>query len=143
VIPRRAKRLAIWTLALAGGPAMAHHAFAPIYDGERTVAAQGTVTAFRFVNPHASLTLDAVDSSGNLTTWTVDFDGRVNLASAGWTETTIKPGESITVYGNPAHTGVPRMFFTRLVRADGSELLRPFLDRANQIDAQRRQQRRE
>jgi len=126
-------------LLLPLGTAETHHAFAPVYDIKRTVSIEGTVTEFRLVNPHTSMTLDSTDSDGNLTTWTVDFDGRVNLAVGGWTNDTIKAGEVVTVTGNPTHSGAPKMFFIRLIRADGSELLRPLFERFDSIDEQRRQ----
>ena len=97
------------------------------------------MTEFRLVNPHASMTLDSTDADGNSLTWTVDFDGRVNLIVGGWTEDTIRVGEAVTVTGNPAYTGEPKMFFVKLVRTDGSELLRPLLERFNLIDQQRRE----
>ena len=131
--------LIIMALLLPLGTAETHHAFAPIYDIKRTVSIEGTVTEFRLVNPHTSMTLDSIDSDGRMTTWMVDFDGRVNLAVAGWTGDTIKVGDVVTVTGNPAHSGAPKMFFIRLIRADGSELLRPFLERFDLIDEQRRQ----
>ena len=118
--------------------ARAHHAFAPVYDINRTVSVEGTVTEFRLVNPHASMTLDVTDDEGNTVEWTVDFDGRVNLIVGGWTDDTIMAGETITVFGNPTHADSPRMFFTRLVREDGSELLRPIFERFDLIDEQRR-----
>ena len=59
------------------------------------------MTEFRLVNPHASMTLDSTDADGNSLTWTVDFDGRVNLIVGGWTEDTIRVGEAVTVTGNP------------------------------------------
>ena len=138
ITPDRAT-LIVMALLLPMSAAEAHHAFAPVYDIKRTVSVVGTVTEFRLVNPHASMTVSSIESDGNLTTWTVDFDGRVNLAVGGWTDDTIKAGEVVTVTGNPAHSGRPSMFFIRLIRADGSELLRPLFERFNSIDEQRRQ----
>jgi hypothetical protein len=139
MITRYKATLIVMALLLPIGVAVSHHAFAPVYDIKRTVSVEGTVTEFRLVNPHASMTLDSIELDGNLTTWTVDFDGRVNLAVGGWTDDTIKAGEVVTVTGNPAHSGRPRMFFIRLIRADGSELLRPLFERFDSIDEQRRQ----
>ena len=121
--------------------ANAHHAFSPVYDGNRTVTVSGVVTEFRLINPHAMLTLVVMDGLGQEQNWIVEFDGRLNLVVGGWTDDTISPGESITVEGNPTHTGSPRMFFVRLVREDGSELLRPIVERSNQIDEERRLRR--
>lgn len=119
-------------------PAPAHHSFAAVYDGSKTVTLEGTVTLFRFVNPHALLALDVTDATGTVRQWTVEFDGRLNLTVAGWTESSITAGEHVKVSGNPERSGGPNIFFQRLVRANGAELLRPAIQRTNSIEEDRR-----
>lgn len=109
---------------LGAGTAMAHHSFSPVYDGNSTVTVTGVVTEFHLVNPHASMTLDVTDNSGQVTQWNVEFDGRLNLTNHGWNDATIKVGERLIVTGNPTHTGSPQMFFTKLERSDGSTEVR-------------------
>jgi len=118
-------------------PALAHHSFAAQFDGNNTVTLDGTVKEFRFVNPHALAQIDVADDKGTVRQWTVEFDGRLNLTNFGWTEATIKPGEHGKISGNPERTGAPRIFFTKLVRADGTELVRG-ADRLNAIEEDRR-----
>jgi hypothetical protein len=130
--------LALAATALAAlTPAFAHHSFAAQYDGNNTVTLDGTVTEFRFVNPHALAKIDVADDKGAVQQWTVEFDGRLNLTNVGWTEATIKPGERVKISGNPERTGAQRIFFTKLVRADGTELVRGG-DRLNAIEEDRR-----
>lgn len=126
-------------LLLGAGGAHAHHAFAPVFDAGRTVTVAGTVTAFQLVNPHAQMAVDVVDGAGKVTSWHVEFDGRLNLTNGGWNDDTIKVGERISVTGNPTHTGSPRLFFLSLERADGSRLQRPAVQRAQTLEEQRRQ----
>jgi hypothetical protein len=128
------------TLTASAG---AHHAAAPVYDGQRVVTVEGVVTEFRFINPHAMMSLDVTDAAGSVVKWTVEFQGRLNLTEIGWTEKTITPGERVTVSGNPTHTGSPRMLFARIIRADGTELLLAAAIRAKEIGAVRRQRRQE
>ena len=130
-------------LAFAVGVAGAHHSFAAVYDSSRMVTVRGIVTEFRLVNPHAMMLMDVSDESGTVTKWTVEFDGRLNLTEGGWTERSIQPGQVVTVTGNPTHVTSPRIFFLRLVRADGSQLIRPSDERSSAIDEQRRQRARE
>ena len=118
-------------------PAFAHHSFAAQYDGNNTVTLDGTVKEFRFVNPHALAKIDVADDKGAVQQWVVEFDGRLNLTNLGWSEATIKPGEHLKISGNPERTGEPRIFFTKLVRADGTELVRGG-DRLNAIEEDRR-----
>jgi hypothetical protein len=75
--------------------------------------------------------------------WTVEFDGVLNLTEGGWTERSIVVGERLTVSGNPTHTNSPRLFFRRLVRADGTEVMRHQDTRGTTIDEQRRERARQ
>src|ERR1051326_1197037 len=98
-----------------------HHSFSAVYDGTKQTTVTGVVTQFRFVNPHAMMSLDATDASGKVVKWIVEFDGRLNLSNFGWTADSIKAGEHITVTGNPSHTEANRIFFLKLTHPDGTE----------------------
>lgn len=130
-------------LALTAAAASPHHAFSPVYDEGRLITAAGVVTEFRFVNPHAMLFMDVTDDTGKAVQWVVELAGRLNLSEFGWTADSIKRGERVTVTGNPTHTGSQRMFFRKLVRADGSEMLPGNAQRLDAIEEQRRQRARE
>ena len=131
--------LAALAMALSANVASAHHSFPAVYDGAREVTVQGVVTEFRLVNPHALMSVDVTDEAGKVVTWTVEFAGRLMLTGGGWTERTIAAGERVTVSGNPAHTGAPRMYFRRLVRASGAQLLAPTAERLSVVEEERRQ----
>jgi hypothetical protein len=122
--------------------AYSHHSFSAVYDGTKQTSVSGTVTKFRFVNPHAMMYVDAMNSSGKIEKWVVEFDGRLNLSNYGWTEDSIKSGEHITVTGNPSHTESNRIFFIKLVHADGTELVRGG-KRLSAIEEDRRQRARQ
>src|SRR5689334_3581297 len=126
-------------LLLVVTPTFSHHSFSAVYDGTKQTTVTGVVSQFRFVNPHAMMSINATDASGKLTKWVVEFDGRLNLSNFGWTENSIKSGEHVTVTGNPSHTEPNRIFFLKLLHADGTELVRGSLQRANSIEEDRRQ----
>ena len=128
-------------LLAASAVARAHHSFAPVYDGQRTVTVRGVVKEFRFINPHALMSIAVADATGKVVEWIVEFDGRLNLTEGGWTERSIVPGERLTVTGNPTHTDSPRMFFRKLVRPDGTEVIRHQDTRGAAIDEARRARR--
>lgn len=118
---------------------LSHHAFTPVYDGSKVVTIAGAVTAFRFINPHALMSIDVTDATGQVVTWTVEFGGNLQLIEAGWTSESVKAGERVTVSGNPTHTGSPRIAFTRLVKTDGTALLPLGEQMLKSIEEQRRQ----
>ena len=76
--------------------AFAHHGLAA-YDMSKSVTIKGVVTEFSFINPHAAIYLDVKDDKGNSEKWMVEADSPNNLARAGWTRNTIKPGQEISV----------------------------------------------
>ena len=129
----------ILTLAVSIRVANAHHSFSAVYDDKRSVTVTGVVTQFRFVNPHALMSLDVTDDKGKAVTWVVEFAGRLNLAEIGWTADSIKSGETLTVTGNPTHTPAPRLAFQKIVKADGSELLPAAAQRNQTLEEERRE----
>jgi uncharacterized protein DUF6152 len=129
-------------LTLGTETVAAHHSFAPVYDGSRQITVKGVVTQFRFVNPHAMMLMNVTDESGKVTQWTVEFAGSLNLSEVGWTADSIKAKERVAVTGNPTHTGSNRIFFRKLVRADGTELLDSGGQRLKDIEEERRQRQR-
>jgi len=131
--------ISIVIASLGATPTSAHHAFAPVYDGSRNVTVVGEVTSFRFVNPHALMTLDVADDAGKVVAWTVEFSGRLNLVNAGWTESTIVVGERVTVSGNPARSGSPRLFFVELERPNGTKVLGRSPERFEALEQERQQ----
>ena len=135
----RAWLFVIPVLALSAAGASSHHAFSPVYDEKRLITVAGVVTQFRFINPHAMMFMDVTDESGKVVKWAVEFAGSLNLSEVGWTAGSIKAKERVTVTGNPTHTGSQRMFFRKLVRADGTELLPAGPQRLSAIEEERRQ----
>jgi len=134
--------LALLALAASTGIAGAHHSFSAVYDGKRSVTVTGVVTQFRFVNPHALMTLEVTDKDGKVVTWVVEFAGRLNLSEIGWSADSIKSGEKVTVTGNPTHEALPRLAFQRIVKADGSELVPAAAQRNDTLEEERRERAR-
>jgi len=134
--------LALLALAASTGIAGAHHSFSAVYDGKRSVTVTGVVTQFRFVNPHALMTLEVTDKDGKVVTWVIEFAGRLNLSEMGWSAESIRSGEKITVTGNPTHEALPRLAFQRIVKADGSELVPAAAQRNDTLEEERRERAR-
>jgi hypothetical protein len=87
-------------------PAAAHHGTSN-YDQGKTVTLAGVVTAFVWSNPHAYLLFDVKDEQGNIVHWAGEMNSPTVLAGAGWTKTTLKVGDQVSltlrasVGGNP------------------------------------------
>jgi hypothetical protein len=92
--------------ALSVLPAMAHHSTAA-FDTTRVVKIEGTVTQFRWINPHASIKIDGV-SEGEAPDglWTVEMTAPNVLINEGWTRTALKVGDKVTMFVNPLRNAV-------------------------------------
>jgi hypothetical protein len=106
---------------LVSGLAFAHHGAAG-YESNKVTTLKGTVTEFRFQNPHAQIFLDVKDSTGKVQNWILEAVGIATLSRSGWSKSIMKPGDEITVTGNPAKNGSPSMRLTKVVLASGKEL---------------------
>jgi hypothetical protein len=102
-------------------PLLAHHGTAS-YDTSKTVTVKGTVTDFQFMNPHVLLFLDGKDDNGNVQKWQGELTSPNHLERAGWTRTSLKPGDQITISGFPAKSGANSMWISKVLQADGTPL---------------------
>jgi hypothetical protein len=110
-------------LALIGStaPARAHHG-AAAYDLAKTVTLEATVTQFVWANPHALITFAVTGPDGRVEEWTAETAGPVMLVRAGWTKSTLKARDQMTIVGRQARNGSRTMLLQRVVLADGREL---------------------
>jgi hypothetical protein len=99
----------------------AHHGTAS-YDTSKTVTVKGTVTEFQFVNPHVLVYCDAKDDKGNVQKWQGELTSPNHLARNGWTRSSLKPGDEVTLAGFPAKSGVTSLWITKVLLADGTSL---------------------
>jgi len=111
------------TLAVlvACGQLSAHHGSSN-YDLSKSVSVKGTVTQFEFMNPHSAIRLEAKDDKGNAEQWLIEADSPNNLARAGWTRDSLKPGDLVTIVGNRLKDGSKVMRLQKVIFVDGKEL---------------------
>jgi hypothetical protein len=118
----RARFLAGLVLATAATVAAAHHSAALFYDVDGRATVSGTVTEFRFANPHAILKFDVVGEDGEIQHWTAETTSPSILRRRGWSQESFTPGEMVTLEGMPSLDGSYLMRITRAFREDGSEI---------------------
>lgn len=104
---------------LAGGPAVAHHSFAP-YESTLQIKLSGVVSEFKWVNPHVYIEIDAADEkTGEKRHWLIEGASTSILNRAGWKFNMIKPGDRITVIVSPLRNGEPAALLKQITLADG------------------------
>lgn len=84
---------------LFSAPLFAHHGFAGRYDEEHPVTVSGTVVELQFMNPHSFIIFEGKDTSGTVERWQAELGSANLLAREGWTRTTLKAGDHITIIG--------------------------------------------
>ena len=97
------------TVALLAGvlTLFAHHGTNASYDPNKSVTLTGTVTEWVFSNPHSQLFFDVKDSSGTVVHWGGELQSPGNLRKDGWSKTTFKFGDQITLTVHPSRAGTP------------------------------------
>jgi hypothetical protein len=112
--------IVILLLVSAVMPLAAHHSWPISYD--RLVTVKGTVTEFKWANPHPMMTLEVQGNDGKTEKWLVGGPAIIRMEANGWTKTTVKPGDVITGIGYQFANGEKVIRLERVVLADGKEL---------------------
>jgi len=117
--------------ALISMPTLAHHGQAA-YDRDVTITISGVVTEFRFTNPHVRVLFDVINQSGEVEQWIGAATAPNKLARAGWTKSTLKPGDEIELSGRRGRSDAKAMHINQIVTADGRALqMREQIDNRN------------
>jgi hypothetical protein len=119
--------IAIAAATLGTSAAFAHHSLTK-FDGNRVIKIVGTITAFRWVNPHVSLKIDGTTESGAPGSWTIEMSAPGVLMTDGWTGDSIANDDKVTLFVNPPREAVAgpdgsqRALYVGIILADGRTL---------------------
>ena len=110
--------LALVLAAIAAPPATAHHSFS-MFDNTRSITLHGSVTEFKWQNPHAYLEID--DDSG--THYTLEMTSPNMMSRGGWTSRTIRTGDVVTAVMAPLRDGRQGGLCLEVTLPDGRVML--------------------
>ena len=103
-------------------PVVAHHSVSGEYDQNKVVTLKGTVAKIEWTNPHARMYVDVTEPNGKVTTWNFELAARSALTRQGWTGKSVKIGDTVTVEGDVARSGVSGAHVRSVVLADGKKV---------------------
>jgi hypothetical protein len=103
-------------------PGEAHHSFAAEYDRERTITVTGTVDRLEWTNPHARLYVNGKDETGKTQLWDFELGPPNGLMRNGWSRTSLKNGQKVTVSGFRSKTSTTVANARTVTLADGRQV---------------------
>ena len=111
----RSVKLAI-TLAALLCPVwgFAHHSTLAKFDDKQTQTMTGLVELVDWKNPHVHIFMNVQNGNG-YTRWAVEMESRVDLDRSGWSASTVKPGDIVTVKGIAARDGSHQVWANSVV----------------------------
>jgi hypothetical protein len=87
-------------------PALPHHSHA-MFDHEKEVTIDGTVSEWVFRNPHVYLYVETKMDNGETVKYSVEMSNITNMIRAGFGASTFKSGDKVSVTLHPLRDGRP------------------------------------
>ena len=110
------------TLGIGSVRLAAHHSFAAEYAADQPLVIKGAVNRVDWVNPHSWIYVEVTAPDGKVTTWKCETAPPNGLFRRGWTKSSIKKGEIVTVDGFRAKDGSSTMNARSVTLADGRKM---------------------
>jgi hypothetical protein len=109
-------------LLLVSVPLLAHHGAAALDTGKE-ITLKGSVTDWIWSNPHCFLKFDAKDDTGTVRNWAVETQNPTTMTQRGWSRTSFKFGDDVTVIIEPVKNGQPIGRILSVILPNGQKLI--------------------
>jgi len=100
-------------------PALAHHG-GGTFDNSKTIELTGKLTRLDLINPHSWIYFDVTGPDGKVSAFRCEMRAATVLRRSGWKEEMFKPGQRITIEGQPDRKDPNSCYVNTIVLQDGS-----------------------
>jgi hypothetical protein len=122
--------LALFTASLLlAGSLSAHHSAAAEYVADLS-SWKGVITRFSWMNPHTWVYFQARNARGAVTKFECEGSAPSGLMGNGWTRTTLRPGDQVTIKGYRAKYRPEGCKVRSVVLPDGREMFMGWVEDA-------------
>jgi uncharacterized protein DUF6152 len=122
--------LALFTVSiLLTGSLSAHHSAAAEYVADMS-SWKAVITRFSWMNPHTWVYFDATNANGVLTKFECEGSAPSGLVSNGWSRTTLRPGDKVTIKGYRAKYRPEGCKVRSVILPDGREMFMGWVEDA-------------
>lgn len=112
--------LACMVSGVLASPALAHHS-AAAYDTQKEVTVTGSISQYRFGNPHIYMTLQVKKADGSTGPVEIEAGAASVLNGLGFRKESLAAGEVVTVTGNPSRNNPDKAVLGKdLYKQDGT-----------------------
>jgi Family of unknown function (DUF6152) len=109
-------------LLVTSSAVVAHHGAAAFDMSKPIVLKDALITQLVWINPHPLIKADYKDEKGEVQHWTMEMGSIPSSQLIGWTRTTLKPGDVVTLYVWQAKTKATVGRFNKVILADGTTM---------------------
>jgi len=106
----------------ASAPMFGHHS-AVAYAPKSVVLKNAMMTKVLWASPHVILSFTVKEANGALSKWSAETGSPGSVARVGWTRTSLKVGDAVTIELFPAKNGAHVGRLKKVTFPDGHELL--------------------
>ena len=101
---------------------LAHHSTVA-YSEKPIVLKNATIANVRWASPHIVLTFKVRETSGTVSSWSVETGSPGSVARVGWKRNSVKPNDKVTIELYPARNGAHVGRLRKVIFPDGRELV--------------------
>jgi hypothetical protein len=98
LIQKQSPRIVL-AILLTATALSAHHAFAPMFDGNKVIQLKGVVQRIDWTNPHTFIVVDVTGADGKTEQWALEGPAPNGLTRRGYSQTFVKPGALVEACG--------------------------------------------